>query len=161
MTTHVVPDLEDGWTVFQLDTVCPKLQTLHIGFKLDMLNGKHLDPTKKPEWRRTVDFLTRVISAAPTTLTTIVFGIHISVPSWRRADVNINRYDVAQAKCGFEDLQNVMDSARFGSLKVIKFMEQVTHSAMLDFEKPLDLVYQRFFAGHLTDLEKKGILHFE
>ncbi|THH29799.1 hypothetical protein EUX98_g4394 [Antrodiella citrinella] len=154
-------DSEDSWTVFHLDNVCPKLQTLHIGFKLDLLNEKHLDPSKKPEWRRIVDFLSRVISAAPKTLTTIIFGIRINVPSWLRAEVKVTRYDVAEAKYGWTELQKAMNPAHFGNLKVVKFVEQETHSAMVDFEKPLDPVYQRFFAANLEDLERKGMLFFD
>ncbi|THH29801.1 hypothetical protein EUX98_g4392 [Antrodiella citrinella] len=155
-------DFEDSdWTAFQLDTVCPNLQTLHLGFQLDLWAEACLEPLMPGEFKCTIDFLIRVISSAPRTLTSIVFGISVTLPGCGISGEEVTNFDASETSRQWKRLANVLDPNRFEDLAAVKFVEQETDAPMVDFRKPLDPVMQRLLAANFADVEKKGMLYFE
>ncbi|THH14600.1 hypothetical protein EUX98_g9590, partial [Antrodiella citrinella] len=154
--------LEDRqWTVFQLDAVCPNLQSLHIGFELGLKIGGSLEPLLMSELTCTIDFLITIISSAPRTLTTVVFGISMTLSPPGESDKEPPADTVAETNRQWKRLAQALEPARFGRLTAVRFVQPQVRSSLSEFKEPLDPVYQQLLAGNFENLNKKGLLCFE
>ncbi|THH31076.1 hypothetical protein EUX98_g3088 [Antrodiella citrinella] len=160
-------DKDDDWSVYRLRDVCPALQTLHFGFRVDLFKT-YLRPIDVAEFQDTLIYITRILSSAPDTVSCIVFGVVVDEYDDIDDSEDLDDYvidNLNQANKAWNRLAAILTSRRFPTLTTVRFVDQnigekTRRHSLDDWEAPLQDRYQEMLASHFTALKEKGMLHF-
>lgn len=159
------PDLEDNkWTLFKLKSVCPSLQCIKLAVRFHMhyTLEDSLEPASGEDLLATVNYIGRVLQSAPSTLSSVVFGIDIQVHSARidYVDDAERQNTIANA---WETFANILAPTTLRSLKTVTFVKRRSSREspeVAEYSDPLEPEYHMLFRKKLASLDEKGMLCF-
>ena len=144
--------------VFLLKWYCPRLETLQLGVRLDLLEDS-LFPVDLIVFSRTILFLTRIINNAPASLARITIGLDVqlcaSVGDWKITQ------DAAQAEyTHYNLLDQLLTGMGLPNLERVTILKN-TKGADGEWKEPVELDVRRRLVRMLSNAHNKdGLLHF-